>query len=89
MKKLSLNDIGKPISVAKGWTEIQVSRRRRRYKRKDKKNDGDMDIKVIMVIKAPDKSVLVITDYPKIITTKKCKVIKEFMRRNRQNGTSH
>jgi len=82
MRKLSINDIGKPISGVKGWTEVQVNRRR--HKHKDIK---DTDIKVIMAIKAPNKSVLVITDYPKIVTTKKCKVIKAFVMRNRQNGT--
>jgi len=68
-EKLSLNDVGKHISTAKGWTERQV---------KGKENKG---IIVIMAIKAPDKSVLVITDHSKT-TKRKCRAIKEFIRRN-------
>jgi len=78
LKKLSLKDIGTPISEEKGWTNMQVRHRRKLS-----------NIEIIMVIKAPNKSVLVITDYPKITTRRKCKTIRAFMERNRRNGASH
>jgi len=71
MKKLTLNDINKPVSLARGWTCIHIRRSK--------------EAKVIMVIQAPDESVLVITNYPRITTRRKCRAIRVFMRRNRQN----
>jgi hypothetical protein len=80
MRKLSLNDIGKPISEAKGWTECQV--RHTGHRRENV---------IMMVIKVPSGQVLAITDYKTIqvknTTARKCRAIKMFMRRNRRNGT--
>jgi len=75
--KLTLRDIGTVISQDKGWTELQVM-----YGNKWK---IQREIVIIMMIRAPNGSVLAITDYGKA-TRNKCKVIKEFMRRNRNNG---